>query len=185
MQTAKILSIQVGLPKQLPNEANRDDSERHWYSGIFKHQVEGAVRVGLENLEGDGQADREHHGGNDRAVLAFSKLNYPRWESEIGRVLGPGSFGENLTVDSLTEDDVCLGDIWQVGNVRLEVSQPRLPCYKLSRRLSAEGLHLKIMDALAGGWYLRTLDEGSIQAGDTLSLAKRPHPDWTIRRGFR
>jgi len=185
MPEAVVLSIQVGMPKVLRHEDFPDDVDREWSSGIFKQLVEGPVYVGLENLEGDGQADRAHHGGEDRATLMFSHLHYDGWEKDLGKALPPGAFGENLTVDSLTEDDVCLGDIWESDHVRFEVSQPRIPCYKLSRRIGAEGLHLKVMDAMAGGWYCRTIQPGVIQAGDTIRLADRPHPEWPVRRAFQ
>lgn len=185
MAASRILSIQVGLPKVLRHDVDLGDAEREWSSGIFKEPVSGPIYLGLENLEGDGQADLAHHGGGDRATLMFSKLHYPEWEKDLGKTLRFGSFGENLTVDAITEDDVCLGDIWETVNVRLEVSQPRLPCYKLSRRVGVDGFHLKVMDARAGGWYCRTLKPGLIGAGETLHLVERPHPEWTIRRGFR
>ncbi len=180
MVDAKILSIQVGKPRVFSS----GDSVEAWTSGIFKERVGGPIRLGRENLQGDGQADLAHHGGPDRAVLIFSQSNYPTWEAFLGRSLTGGSFGENLTVAPINEDEVCIGDIWEADEVALEVSQPRLPCYKLSRRLDAEGFHLELMETRAAGWYCRTLREGEIEAGQTLRLMKRPHPDWTIRRAF-
>ena len=185
MHTAELLSIQVGLPKTLRHQGFPDDADREWDSGIFKDAANGRVFVGRENLAGDGQADLRVHGGPDRAVLIFSKLHYAGWEAELGHPIPNGGFGENFTVSDLTEDEVCLGDQWSIGEVVLEVSQPRLPCFKLARRLNAEGLNVKVMHAMAGGWYCRVLQEGHVEDGQALDLQKRPHPDWTIRRAFR
>lgn len=185
MTSATVLSIQVGLPKEFRHDLYPDDEDRTWTSGIFKETIEGAVELGFEHFQGDGQADLIHHGGTDRAVLIFPKLNYGRWESELGRELPPGAFGENLTIDTLTEDDVCLGDIWETPDVVLEVSQPRLPCFKLARRLESPGLNAKVMRQMAGGWYCRVLKPGAMSAGQELHLTSRPYSSWTIRRAFR
>lgn len=180
MVEARILSIQVGKPRVFSSGG----AAEAWTSGIFKERVGGPIHLGRENLWGDGQADLAHHGGPDRAVLIFSQSNYPVWEAFLGKPLVGGSFGENLTVEPIDEDEICIGDIWEADEVVLEVSQPRLPCYKLSRRLDAEGFHLELIETRAAGWYCRTLHEGDVEAGQTLRLLARPHPDWTIRRAF-
>lgn len=172
------------MPKKMSFVASGDGAASEWSSGIFKHPVAGPVFVGATNLEGDGQDDLVHHGGPDRAVLIYSAIHYPHWESQLGRALPPGAFGENLTVDQPTETEICLGDVWETDDLVLEVSQPRLPCFKLARRLDAPGLNLKVMEAMKGGWYCRVLREGSVTAGDVFRLSSRPNPEWTIARAF-
>lgn len=181
--TSRILSIQVGLPQVLTAVRAQDGEETEWESGIFKSPVEEA-RLGVSHLDGDGQADLKHHGGPDRAVLIYSAHHYPAWEQRLDRTLEYGSFGENLTVTDLTEDNVCLGDIWESNTITLEISQPRLPCFKLARRLATPGLNLEVMQNGKGGFYARTLRQGMVRQGDELRLAHRPHPTWTSRRAF-
>lgn len=182
--TSSILSIHVGKPKEMAYRGKGDVEDQMWSSGIFKDATVEPVHLGRTNLAGDGQADLVHHGGPDRAVLLFAADSYAHWERMLGKSLTHGSFGENFTVDSLNEDLVCLGDVWETGRTSLEVSQPRLPCFKLGRRLDRPEAVALVMEAKAGGWYCRVLREGLVEAGDTLRLIKRPHPDWTIRRAF-
>lgn len=181
--TARILSIQVGLPQTRTAVSPNDGAESEWESGIFKHAVSGAI-LGRTNLDGDGQADHRFHGGPDRAVLLFSVEHYPYWEERLGRKLEFGSFGENLTVEGIDEETVCLGDIWETDTVTLEISQPRIPCSKLSRRLETPGFHLEVTKKAWGGFYARTLREGQVTTGDVLRLTSRPHPHWPVRRAF-
>lgn len=175
-----ILSIQVGKPKR---QVTHDGKE--WRSGIYKEPVLGPVWAGKTNLDGDGQQNLNVHGGPDRPVLIVARSGYAHWEQHLAKELPNGAFGENLTVDGQAEDSICLGDVWRSKNVVMEVSQPRLPCNNLSRRLGEEGIHLKIMATYRCGWYLRVLEEGEIEAGETLELVARPHPEWTIERAFR
>lgn len=182
---SRILSIQVGMPKVMVSASLHDGEPTEWESGIFKHLVAGPVFVGATNIVGDGQSDLVHHGGTDRAVLVYSHLHYPSWEALLGHPLPPGAFGENFTVDRPTEEEVCVGDVWETDHVTLQVSQPRLPCTKLARRLNAPGLHSRVMEAMQGGWYCRVLREGLAEAGDELRLIERLHPEWTIQRAFK
>lgn len=175
---AVIGGVFVGKPK-----THKSDSGS-WRSGIFKSPVLLPVHLGIENLEGDGQFDKRFHGGPDRAVLFCSVQHYPHWSSVLGLSLEAGSFGENLSVDGVDENEVCLGDRWATENVEIEVSQPRIPCYKLSRRIGIEGCHLQITEAGHGGWYARTIKEGLIASGQTFTLLERPHPGWTVARAF-
>lgn len=179
-----VLSIQVGKPKTMVERNLLDDAEKHWTSGIFKDPVTGPIFLGSTNLEGDGQDDLKHHGGPDRAVLSFSKANYAQWEVEFGIKIPHGGFGENFTVDGANEEDVCIGDIWSSEQVVLEVSQPRLPCFKLGRRLGQPAIVAKVMERCEGGWYSRVLKEGMVQPGERFRLIQRPFPTWTVKRGF-
>lgn len=179
--SATIISIQVGKPA----EHGADDiSDKRWESGIFKGRVEGRVWLDTLNLEGDGQSDLKNHGGPFRAVLAYSAEHYPVWEREFGRSLENGSFGENFTVSGLDERTVCLGDVYQVGEVRLQVAQPRYPCWKLSRRNGLKTLAAKVEERGWGGWYHKVLQTGHVQAGDAYTLLERPYSLFTIELLF-
>ena len=183
MVEIEILSIQVGMPKTYDSPI-QDGEDRSWDSGIFKFGIEGPVWLGETNLAGDGQADLRVHGGPDRALLLYSAEHYPAWENRFGRLLSYGSFGENFTVSKVTEHDVCLGDRWVSDEIEIEVSQPRLPCFKLARRLDMPGLNLEVIANRKGGWYARTLKQGHVQRGEKLTLVNRPNPSWTIDRAF-
>jgi MOSC domain-containing protein YiiM len=113
----------------------------------------------------------------------YSAAHYPKWRAEWGRKdLGPGGFGENLTVSGLDEDIACLGDIYRIGDVKVEVSSPRSPCQTLARRHGIPDLVRVITQNHRSGWYLRVLQEGWLEAGMPIALLDRPFPQWTIRR---
>lgn len=149
----------------------------------MKNPVAGPVAVRFGNLDGDGQADLRFHGGPDKAVLAYSADHYPDWRAMLGRDdFLPGAFGENLTLAGLTEETVCLGDVYRVGGATLEVSQPRQPCWKLARRWDIKELPAHVVRTGRSGWYLRVLQEGPVEAGDAAELLARPEPDWPVAR---
>ena len=177
-------SLQVGRPRTYGTPGADDPLERQWTSAIRKDPVEGPVWVGREGLSGDHQVDRQGHGGPERALLMYSADHYPRWRAEWSRKeLGPGGFGENLTVSGVSEDTVCVGDVYKIGEVRIEVSSPRTPCSTLSRRHEFPDLVRIILENHRSGWYLRVLREGWVEAGADVLLVDRPYPQWTIRRG--
>lgn len=182
-----LASIQVSLPRHFGHEGATEPMDRPWTTGFFKEPVAGAVRLGATNLEDDGQADLVHHGGPDKAVLAYSAEHYPGWRESMNNPSLPfGAFGENFTVAGLTEADVCLGDTWQVGDEAVvQVSQPRQPCWKLARRWRIKTLALEVQQTGRTGWYFRVLTQGSVAAGMPFVLRERPHPDWTIERANR
>lgn len=178
-----LLSIQVGLPRSF-DYAGLDDGEgRAWASAIVKEPVAGAVWLGQLGLDGDGQADRAVHGGPNQAVLLYAAEHYPVWRAELDQPeLSWGAFGENFTVDGLSETSVCVGDSWAVGDALVQVSQPRRPCWKLGRRHGLPDLPLRVRRTGRGGWYVRVLREGHVAAGEPLELRERPCPEWTIAR---
>lgn len=182
-----LASIQVSLPRFFRQEGAADPMDRPWTTGFFKEPVHEPVLLRTKNLEGDGQADLVHHGGADKAVLAYSAEHYPGWRQSLNKTSLPfGAFGENFTVIGLTEADVCVGDTWQVGDEAVvQVSQPRQPCWKLARRWRIKSLALQVQQTGRTGWYFRVLTEGIVAAGMRLILGKRPHPDWTIERANR
>ena len=179
----RLESVQVGHTRTYGNPGATNPLERPWTSAIRKEPVSGQVWAGREGLSGDQQYDRVGHGGPDRALLMYSADHYPRWREEWGRKdVGPGAFGENLTVSRLNEDTTCIGDVFLIGEVRVEVSSPRSPCMNLSRRHGIADLVKTITQNHRSGWYLRVLQEGWVEAGMPVQLADRPFPQWTIRR---
>jgi MOSC domain-containing protein YiiM len=181
MTSPQLISIQVGSPKQHGVVGSKKPMERPFQSGIFKEAVSGPVWLGSLNLAGDGQADLENHGGPFRAVLAYSADHYPVWREELGMPDLPyGAFGENFTISDLEEKTVCLGDIYEIGAVRLQVSQPRLPCWKLVRRWNINDLTARVQERGWGGWYQRVLQEGYVEAGTPVQLIERPYPQYPI-----
>ncbi|MFG0261764.1 MAG: MOSC domain-containing protein [Novipirellula sp. JB048] len=176
---AKLLSINVGLPRTL-------GKTKPWTSGFLKEPVTEPLWLGTLNLEGDGQADRVHHGGPHKAVCVYAATHYPEWRRtlQIPDLIW-GDFGENFTLDGLTETEVCIGDIWSVGKATVQVSQPRQPCWKLARRWQIKDLALQVQQSGRTGWYLRVLEEGLVQRGMSMTRLERPHPEWTIAEANR
>jgi MOSC domain-containing protein YiiM len=142
---------------------------REVQTGIFKQPVEGPVAVGELGLEGDVQADRRVHGGNDQAVYAYAIEDVEWWESELGRELGPGFFGENLTLRGLDVSAAEPGDRWRAGGVTLEVTFPRTPCQKLATKVGDPKFVKRFAKAGRPGMYLRVVEAGELAAGDPVS----------------
>jgi len=173
---AKLVSVQVAKPKQI------GVGEAAWTTAFFKQPVSGSVYVSETGLEGDGQADTKHHGGLEKAVLAYSANHEAYWWSELSAEVPPGGFGENLTIAGVNEQSTCIGDQWSIGEVVLEVTQPRQPCWKLGRRWERKDLPKWVVQNGRSGWYFRVIQTGTITAGDCVSLTARPTPEWTIAR---
>ncbi len=177
----KILSVSVGTPRTVPY----GDGEA--VTGIFKEPVSGRVRVRGTGIEGDQQADPKVHGGPNMAVYVYPVEHYAFWEQELDRRGLPyGQFGENLTIDGLTEEIVRVGDIFRIGTARLQVTQPRIPCYKLGIRMD-EGPDFPKRFLLAGrlGFYFRVLEEGELGAGDPIVLEDSDQSSVTVAEFIR
>jgi len=129
------------------------------------------------NLDGDAQADRSVHGGPDKAVYAYAIEETREWEAEVGRDLGPGAFGENLTVEGLDVSGTLIGERWRVGTTLLEVAQPRLPCFKLGLRMQDPSFVKRFGQASRPGAYLRIVEEGELGAGDAVEVDATALPD--------
>lgn len=172
----RIASVQVGKPARVGEMC----------TGFGKQPALGKVRVGRENLEGDGQADHRHHGGPDMAVLAYPADHYPAWRAELSWAALPlGGFGENLSVAGVTEGTACIGDVWRAGTAVLQIASPRKPCRKISDFWQRPDLLKLVERSGRSGWYLRVLEEGALAAGGEIALAERPHPQWTVARAYR
>lgn len=151
-------------------------------TGIFKAPVPGRVRVMKTQVDGDRQADRTVHGGEHKAVYAYALEHYRWWAAQLGRDLPPGMFGENLTVEGLVDEQVCVGDLYQVGSTVLEAVQPRLPCFKLGLRFGDGQMVGSFARSGRWGIYFRVEQEGELGAGDAMTLLRRgegafPIPD--------
>jgi MOSC domain-containing protein YiiM len=138
------------------------------------------VAVGVLGLQGDEQADREVHGGEDKAIYAYPQEHYPFWESLIEREthaaphFEAGAFAENLTVEGFNESEVWVGDLWLVGSVELTVVKLREPCFKFTARMKYKGAAKAMIQSAKSGWYLRVRVPGVIQAGDTIRVVPGP-----------
>jgi MOSC domain-containing protein YiiM len=175
--TAMIRSVQVGPVAPL--------GPKGVSSGFRKSPVAGRVAVGRLGLEGDAQADLTVHGGTDKAVYVYPNDHYAWWRDalpEHAALLRAGGFGENLTVSGLDEDTTCIGDVFDIGSARLQVTQFRQPCFKLALYFGDRRLPQAMVRSGRAGWYLRVVREGSIGQGDAVLLMARPNPTWSVRR---
>ena len=177
MADATLLSVQLGAiaplgPKSVP-------------SAFVKSGVTGPVQVEPMGLLGDAQADLTVHGGPDKAVYAYPAGHYPRWAAEFpdhAHQFIAGGVGENLTIAGIAEDTVCVGDVHAIGTARLQVCQPRQPCFKFALRFGNDRLPNAMLRNGRSGWYYRVLQPGLIAAGDAVTLVDRPHPAFAFDR---
>ncbi len=178
--------IQIGQVRTAGNSDAKHPGDKLWTSAIWKDRQEGPVFVSELGLEGDAQADLKYHGGVDQAVLAYSADHYPGWRRELNLPeLDHGAFGENFTVQGVDEGSVCLGDIWKTGDAVLQVTQPRQPCWKLSRRLNVPDMVERSRDSSRHGWYLRVLQAGLVESGTEITLVERLYPRWTVPYAYQ
>ena len=180
------VSVWLGGLRPLPPEGQM--------SGIFKQRQTSGVKCTVDGLRGDAQGDRRVHGGPDKAVHLYPAAHYPRLAALLPAsnvTLAPGVLGENLSVEGIDEAMVCIGDIFTLGGVRLQISQPRRPCWKISHRLGVAPASRIVADAGLCGWYFRVLTPGQIAPDDALTLDDRPHPDaglprlWAVEQAHR
>jgi ferredoxin-NADP reductase/MOSC domain-containing protein YiiM len=158
-----LLSVNVGMPRNVAWQG------RTVYTGVWKHPVDGPVMVRRLNIDGDGQGDTNGHGGEQRAVLVYQTGSYRHWQRHFGRDdLGRGAFGENLTVDGLPDDEVCIGDRYRIGEAEFEVTQPRVTCYRVGLRLGEPELPALLVSHHRPGFYMRVITEGRVKAGDQI-----------------
>jgi ferredoxin-NADP reductase/MOSC domain-containing protein YiiM len=156
-----LLSVNVGMPRDVPWHS------KTVYTGVWKEPVAGPRMVRRLNIDGDGQGDTQGHGGEQRAVLVYQTQSYEHWRRHFGRDGLPyGQFGENLTVDGLPDDEVCIGDRYRIGEAEFEVTQPRVTCYRVGMRFGEPELPALLVSHHRPGFYMRVIAEGRIQAGD-------------------
>ena len=159
----KLLSVNVSQPKIVAYHG------RQVATGIYKEPIAGRVRVGRLTIDGDRQVDFRVHGGADKAVYAYPHEHYATWQEELGRDdFAFGQFGENLTTQGLLEDAVHIGDRFRIGDALFEVSQPRVPCYKLAMKMEDNTIPKRLIESQRCGFYFRVIEEGEIGAGDAI-----------------
>jgi len=171
----KLISVNVGLPREVIWK------RRTVSTGIFKEPVRGRVKLRSLNLDGDGQADLTVHGGVEKAVYAYPFEHYAYWRSELPDIeLTLGNFGENFTTTGLREEEVNIGDRFLVGNVKLMVTQLRMPCYKLGIRFGRADMVKRFLASRRTGFYFSVLQEGEVGVGDILELVSRDNNNITV-----
>ncbi|MBS0418828.1 MAG: MOSC domain-containing protein [Proteobacteria bacterium] len=173
----RIVSIHVGKVAPLGPEAVP--------SGFIKHPVSGPVTVTATGVIGDEQADLSVHGGPDKAVYGYGAANYLDWRQEYPQhsaLLVPGGLGENLAIEGLREGDLCVGDIHSIGTTRLQVCQPRRPCFKFALRFNDKYMPKAMVRTGRSGWYYRVVEGGTIHPGDAVELVDRPNPGFSFAR---
>jgi len=169
-RVGRLLSVNVGLPKDVPWKG------KIVYTGVFKDPVTGPCHAGKLNLDGDGQGDLAGHGGEQRAVFVYQIESYRYWQHKLERSdFVYGQFGENFTVEGLADDEVCIGDRYQIGTATFEVTQPRVTCYRVGIRMDDPRIPALLVSHHRPGFYFRVLEEGDVQAGDDIiRLASGP-----------
>lgn len=168
MQDGVVGSVNVGRPREIVVGG------RTVRTSIWKAPVEGRIAVRGVNLAGDDQSDRRVHGGDRKAVYAYAREDLNWWGERLGRQLASGTFGENLTTEGIDVSGARVGERWRAGTVLLEVTQPRLPCFKLEARMDRPGFIGEFIEGGRPGAYLRIVEEGDLGAGDAVQVVSRP-----------
>jgi MOSC domain-containing protein YiiM len=167
-KTPKVISVNVSLPKEIDFEGQKV------ITGIFKEPVAGRIMLRTLNLDGDKQADLTVHGGPDKAVYAYPIEHYEFWHKVYPNMEMPkGMFGENFTIEGLMENEVTIGDIFQIGSSKVIATQPRMPCYKLGVKFGRMDVLKKFLASGRSGIYFRVLEEGEVGAGDPIVQIKK------------
>jgi MOSC domain-containing protein YiiM len=174
MTMPHVLSVNVGSVREVEWRGRRVTT------GIWKHAVSGRVALRGVNFLGDDQADRTVHGGPDKAVYAYAREDYDFWRNNQRIDTSPGLFGENLTTEGLDLSRALVGERWIVGSAVLEVSQPRLPCFKLGLRMGDPRFPKRFLSALRMGAYLRVVREGDVGANDPVLVTNNPDHQVTL-----
>jgi MOSC domain-containing protein YiiM len=172
----KLLSVNVSPPVEVLHRGKTVTT------GIFKEPVNRRVMLRTMNLDGDGQADLTAHGGIYKAAYVYSTENYDYWKQELGRTdFAFGQFGENFTVEGMPEDEIHVGDVFRVGGALVEVTQPRVPCYKLGIKMDRPQFVKMFLASCRVGFYLRVLEEGEVGAGDVFNRVRTDPERMTVR----
>ena len=180
-QVGTLESMQVGSPHHYGREGAKRSIERPFESSFVRPPSGEGRWLFTTHLAGNEQADKQNHGKPNQAVLLYASAHYPRWREELGREeIGPGGFAENFTIAGLREENVCVGDVYALGDARIQVTGPRYPCTKIERRWGIEGLTARVAATGRTGWYCAVLQEGLIETGIPVILIERPYPRWTM-----
>ena len=178
---AIVKALLIGEVKNYGSQSATDKLNTPWSSAIFKVAQNGEIFANELGFVGDSVADTKHHGGPEKAIFANSFSNYAQWEKFLGlKNMAYGAMGENLCIDGLDESSVCVGDIHKIGSLVLQVSQPRKPCFKLSKRWGNENMATHIFETGLTGWYYRVITPGSCKAGDIIEIVKKDEVGMSI-----
>lgn len=159
----KVLSVNVALPRLIAWKGQT------FNTGIFKKPVNGPVMMQQLDFDGDRQADLSVHGGPYKAVYAYPSEHYEFWRKEFPEMDLPwGQFGENLTTEGLNEKDTHIGDVLRIGKAKVQVTQPRLPCFKLAAKFQRDDILKRFMESGRSGFYFSVIEEGLVAAGDAI-----------------
>ncbi|NEW09843.1 MOSC domain-containing protein [Paenibacillus sp. SYP-B3998] len=170
----EIVSVNVGLPQTIVYQG------KELVTGIFKTPISSSLYVSKVQLDGDGQADLVYHGGEDKALCVYSMEHYTYWEQKLNRKMELGAFGENVTVRGLLEEEVCIGDTFEIGEAIVQISQPRQPCHKLAKRYDVVDLVVQVQDTGYTGYYFRVIKEGMIPVQPQIKLMTRHEAGVTV-----
>ena len=177
----KIISLLIQKPVTIAATGTGEWWDQEWTTGLNKQPVVGGVWLGYEGLAGDGVANPKVHGGVNRAVCVYPSEHYAHWHAVPGlEKLPHGALGENFTTAGMLENEVCIGDVYRLGEARVQVSQPRQPCAAPARQWKFKEFTAQIVQTGFTGFYLRVLLHGEVRAGDGFTLESRPHPTVTI-----
>ena len=179
MTVGSVVSVNVGAVRTV-----------RWHgravtTGIFKAPVQGKIALHGVNLDGDDQADRQNHGGVTRSAYAYAVEDYFWWQTELGRDLPPGMFGENLTVQNINVNGALVGERWRVGSAIVQVTAPRVPCFKLAMKMDDPGFIRRFAHALRPGAYLSIVEPGDVGRGDRVEIVSRPEHTTSIEEMTR
>lgn len=175
----KLLSVNVSLPKEVPQNG------KPVRTGIFKEAVGGRVMLRKRNLDGDAQADLRAHGGRYKAAYAYPYEHYAYWLEALNREdFSFGQFGENFTVQGMTEEKVHVGDVYRIGGALVRVTQPRVPCFKLGLKMGDPRFVKQFMNEKRTGFYLSVIEEGEVGAGDPIELVQADPTGMSVRDIF-
>ncbi len=202
-QLGQVRAVFAGPIRTLRSPRHPGGIATTWKSAILKSRVPDAIHVSALGLRGDNQKEKKHHGGPTKAVLLYAAVHYEQWGLSLqphanahaaalramsddvdASQYGFGAFGENLTIDGVTERTVCLGDTWQVGDCVLQITEPRGPCATLTRRWMRPELLGDVKATAAAGWYNAVCVEGAVREGDRATLVERIQTEWTLDRVF-
>lgn len=171
----KIISLNIGKPNEITWKGKRS------VSGIYKYPTEKKVFVSPTNIEGDGQGNLKVHGGIDKAIYVYPFEHYEYWKKSFPDIdFSEGIFGENLTTAGLDEFGTNIGDKFKIGEIIVEVSEPRFPCVTLAARLGTTDIIKPFLHSYKSGFYLRVLKEGLIQVGDSITIHEKSDDEFTV-----
>ena len=173
----KLLSVSVSMGKEVPFMG------KTVATGIFKEPVSGSTMLRTLNLDGDQQVDLRGPGGIYKAVCVYTIENYEHWKGQLGRTdFRIPQFGENFTVKNMQEDKIHVGDVFRVGDALVEVTQPRVPCYRLGIKMNDSQFPKKFLQSCLVGFYLRVLEQGEVGAGDRIELVQKDPEGMSVRK---